>query len=563
MTQEQFIAEIAKYVQKYAPQYGIAVCSPIIAQACLESAYGTSKKAKYHNYFGLKYRANRVTCNKGYFSDGGSEQNGDGTYTTLPSSTAWYAFENLEKGVLGYFQFTNISTYSNLKGVTDPYTYLELIKKDGYATSLNYVKNVYNVIQKWNLTKYDTVNNTDSKGGNKMLVAIDAGHGSNTAGKRTVDGHREHWINVKVAYYCEQALRKSGLDTVRIAWDDLDATDDAEVDLTTRQNQVKKSGAKVCISCHANAHGNGAEWTSAKGLETLYHNDPTKAKNSKKLADLVQKYMLQGTPQTNRGTKPQSLAMCNCPAMGVDAAVLIEIGFMTNEHEANLMKTDAFCKEQGEQAAHGICDYLGVPYLGGGSVATPPVQTTTPNSTSQLYRVRKSWDDAKSQLGAYSNLENAKKACKSGYSVFDNDGNKVYPTSSTVAKQPSKDEIKAIQLWLNLNYNCNLIVDGIFGVKSKDALVKAVQKEIGVTQDGKFDTTLNRLAISKNKIKYGSKGNLVSLWQAYLITKGYDPNGFDGIFGVGCTLATKHFQAINKITANGTVGPGTWTKALG
>ena len=66
MTQEQFIAEIAKYVQKYAPQYGIAVCSPIIAQACLESAYGTSKKAKHHNYFGLKYRANRVTCNKGY-----------------------------------------------------------------------------------------------------------------------------------------------------------------------------------------------------------------------------------------------------------------------------------------------------------------------------------------------------------------------------------------------------------------------------------------------------------------------------------------------------------------
>ena len=87
MTQEQFIAEVAKYVQKYAPQFGIKVCSPIIAQACLESAYGTSKKAYYHNYFGLKYRKNRVKCNNGYFMDGGSEQNPNGTYTLLPSST--------------------------------------------------------------------------------------------------------------------------------------------------------------------------------------------------------------------------------------------------------------------------------------------------------------------------------------------------------------------------------------------------------------------------------------------------------------------------------------------
>ena len=35
-------------------------------------------------------------------------------------------------------------------------------------------------------------------------IAIDAGHGSQTAGKRTPDGYREHWINVKTAYYLEQ-----------------------------------------------------------------------------------------------------------------------------------------------------------------------------------------------------------------------------------------------------------------------------------------------------------------------------------------------------------------------
>lgn len=45
-----------------------------------------------------------------------------------------------------------------------------------------------------------------------------------------------------------------------------------------------------------------------------------------------------------------------------------------------------------------------------------------------LYRVRKSWADAKSQIGAYKNLDNAKKAAdkKTGYKVYDDNGKLVY-----------------------------------------------------------------------------------------------------------------------------------------
>ena len=53
------------------------------------------------------------------------------------------------------------------------------------------------------------------------------------------------------------------------------------------------------------------------------------------------------------------------------------------------------------------------------------------NSTSakQIYRVRKSWSDATSQKGAFSDLNNAKKCAdqNKGYSVFDDNCNKVYP----------------------------------------------------------------------------------------------------------------------------------------
>ena len=56
----------------------------------------------------------------------------------------------------------------------------------------------------------------------------------------------------------------------------------------------------------------------------------------------------------------------------------------------------------------------------------------TSSSAKQLYRVRKTWADVKSQIGAYSSLENAKKACKAGYFVFDSNGKVVYPLKKSV-----------------------------------------------------------------------------------------------------------------------------------
>ena len=44
----------------------------------------------------------------------------------------------------------------------------------------------------------------------------------------------------------------------------------------------------------------------------------------------------------------------------------------------------------------------------------------------KYYRVRKSWTDAASQLGAFTSLENAKSACKAGYTVYDDNGKAVY-----------------------------------------------------------------------------------------------------------------------------------------
>lgn len=57
-------------------------------------------------------------------------------------------------------------------------------------------------------------------------------------------------------------------------------------------------------------------------------------------------------------------------------------------------------------------------------------------STSSLYRVRKSWSDAKSQKGAFRDFDNAKKCANAnaGYKVFDASGNEVYPNKVTQSK---------------------------------------------------------------------------------------------------------------------------------
>lgn len=357
MTQKEFIEQIAKYVKRYAPDYNIKVYSAVIAQACCESGYGTSDKAinGRNNYFGMKYRKNRVTCSNGTYRTTSKEQRSDGSWYEIVDD--WYTFPDMDTGVLGYFQFINIANYSSLKGITDPEQYLKNIKAAGYASDKDYVDKAMKALNDNSLTRFDDIQ--DALILNKKLVAIDAGHGSNTAGKRTPDGYREHWINVACASFCEAALKRCGIYTLRVAWDDTNAKDDEDTPLSTRQKIIKTNKCDISVSFHANAYGSG--WNEAQGVETLISNKSPG--DSLTLAKRVQTYLIQGTPQKNRGVKTQALAMCNCSVMGTKASILVEIGFMTNKAEADLMKTDAFCREQAEETAHGICDYLGIKYI--------------------------------------------------------------------------------------------------------------------------------------------------------------------------------------------------------
>lgn len=151
MKKEEFIQKIAGYVKKYAAVYEIKVCSPIIAQAILESGWGESKLAKdYHNYFGLKcgtkWKGKSVNLATWEEYEAG---------TAMVISDYFRVFDNMEEGVKGYFELLQLPRYQNLKEITEPGRYLETIWADGYATSSVYVQKNMELIEQYQLMKYD------------------------------------------------------------------------------------------------------------------------------------------------------------------------------------------------------------------------------------------------------------------------------------------------------------------------------------------------------------------------------------------------------------------------
>ena len=151
--QSDFIEKIAPVIVAEAKQRGYKFPSAIIAQACLESAWGKSKLAsKYFNYFGLKcgsaWKGASVNLST-------MEEYTVGTLTKITDNFRVYA--NMSAGVAGYFDFISTKRYSNLKNATTSLDYLQKIKADGYATSSYYVNNVFTLVTQYNLGKYDIV----------------------------------------------------------------------------------------------------------------------------------------------------------------------------------------------------------------------------------------------------------------------------------------------------------------------------------------------------------------------------------------------------------------------
>lgn len=151
--QEEFINKIAPLIQKEAKNRGYKIASTVIAQAICESNWGRSKlSASYGNYFGLKcgssWKGKSVNMKT-------REEYKAGTLTVISSN--WRVYQNMEEGVSGYYDFISTKRYANLKTAQTYKQYAEYLKSDGYATSSTYVNTLCSIVSKYNLEKYDNL----------------------------------------------------------------------------------------------------------------------------------------------------------------------------------------------------------------------------------------------------------------------------------------------------------------------------------------------------------------------------------------------------------------------
>ena len=193
--QKEFINQIGYIIQEEAKARGYHVCSPIIAQACLESNYGVSQlSAKWHNYFGMKCGS----AWKGQSVNLATKEEYNSQLVNIRDNFRVYS--SMEEGVKGYFDFISTKRYENLKSATTPKEYLEMIKRDGYATSSSYVSSCMAVISRHDLERYDS--ETTPKGNPYALTT--------TLMKRGSTGESVRWLQYCL---CEKGfdLKNDGL----------------------------------------------------------------------------------------------------------------------------------------------------------------------------------------------------------------------------------------------------------------------------------------------------------------------------------------------------------------
>lgn len=496
-----FIEQIAPYIQKYAPQYGIKVCSPIIAQAILESASGTSELAKNaHNYFGLKYRAGRCPSACGIYYKNGSEQNKDGSYTS--SAMQWMKFPNMDAGVKGYFDFINISNYSNLKGVIVPKTYLENIKKDKYATSISYVQNNMNIINKYNLTKYDIENEVVKPMG--LNIKTNLANKSNYGSFRSTSS-----IKYLVIHY---------------------TANDGDTDEANGKyfaNKVVKSSAHYFVDDDSVTQSVPDNYVAYHcGANKYYH---SYCRNANSIGIEMCDTKKNGKHDVTEKTLANTLELAKI----IMKKYNIPIGNVLRHYDVTHKICPAyFVSDEGA--------WLNFKNrLTSSSGTSTPLSPSAPSDMNTLYRVRKSWNDSASQIGAYSSLENAKTACKSGYYVFDSKGNVVYPKNDSANNsRPSTA------------YN-------------HTSFVRDIQKAIGVKVDGIAGSETLTKTITVSKIK-NNKHAVVKPIQKYLNSIGFNCGTADGVAGSKFDSAVKAFQKANGCVVDGeiTSKKSTWKKLL-
>lgn len=181
-------------------------------------------------------------------------------------------------------------------------------------------------------------------------IVLDAGHGGEDVGTHssTSPRYEEKYLNMSTTLLVKEYLEKMGYKPF------LTRSKDEFITLENRAAIANERNSDLFVSVHYNS----APSPQADGIEVYYFDsekDQKRAKESRSLAELILKHVIENTKAKSRGVKHGNFAVIRETKM---PAILIEGGFLTNDQEMQKIKDPVYMKSIAWGIAQGINDYL-------------------------------------------------------------------------------------------------------------------------------------------------------------------------------------------------------------
>ncbi|WP_105136029.1 GBS Bsp-like repeat-containing protein [Streptococcus suis] len=265
-----------------------------------------------------------------------------------------------------------VPIWSDINGQDDLRWYSATRQSDGtYKVSVNkkdhkysigkyHIHVYYDSYGSKNIVATTTVNLPSSR---SYTVYIDPGHGGRDSGA-SYGGVHEKNLALSVANKLRDNLVQRGINVL------MTRDGDYDVDFKTeRSRMTNESNADLFISIHFNATGAGV--SNSSGIETYWyqydpeyqpkinkemHNNPTRLAESEILANKVQESLIKETGAVNRGVRRETFAVLRETAI---PAILVELGFMDNPSELQVIKQDSYHTRLAKALAQGVMNWYG------------------------------------------------------------------------------------------------------------------------------------------------------------------------------------------------------------
>lgn len=188
-----------------------------------------------------------------------------------------------------------------------------------------------------------------------LTIVIDPGHGGPDPGAIGASGTYEKNNTLPVGLNLAGLLRSAGAQVILTRSTDVSpagGTYTERADLEARTKIANDLKADLFISLHNDSFGN----PDVSGTTTYYSSANPVASQSKTLAASIQSELVKAIGLNNRGVKDSPFYVVKNTKM---PAVLVELGFLSNPTEENLLGSSEFQKKAAQGVYRGILEFIG------------------------------------------------------------------------------------------------------------------------------------------------------------------------------------------------------------